>query len=83
MGASMAFEFKVPELGENIASGDVVNVLVREGEQVAANQGVVELETDKAVVEIEAPVAGVLARIEQPEGAVVKMGGRIGVVRPA
>ena len=42
-----------------------------------------EVETDKAVVEIEAPIAGVLARIEEAEGAVVKMGGRIGVVRPA
>ena len=48
----MNIEFKLPELGENVASGDVVSVLVREGDVIAANDGVVELETDKAVVEI-------------------------------
>ena len=42
---------------------------------------VAEIETDKAVVEIEAPVAGVLTEIVEPIGAVVKMGGRIGVIR--
>lgn len=40
-----------------------------------------EIETDKAVVEIEAPVAGTLTAIEQPVGAVVPMGGRIGTIR--
>ena len=50
----MNIEFKLPELGENIASGDVVRVLVREGDVIAANDGVVELETEKAVVEIPA-----------------------------
>ena len=48
-------EFKLPELGENITSGDVVKVLVREGDAIAANDGVIELETDKAVVEIPCP----------------------------
>ena len=55
----------------------------RTATRVKAGELVAEIETDKAVVEIEAPVAGILARIEQPDGAVVKMGGRIGVVRPA
>ena len=41
-----------------------------------------EIETDKAVVEIEAPVGGVLSAIEQPVGAVVPMGGRIGAIKP-
>ena len=51
----------------------------------AFSQGelIAEIETDKAVVEIEAPCAGVLAGIEQPAGAVVKMGERIGVMRQA
>ena len=57
-------EFKLPELGENIASGDVVNVLVHEGEEIAANQGVVELETEKAVVEIPCPHAGKVVKIQ-------------------
>lgn len=70
----MAFEFKVPELGENIASGDVVNVLVREGQQVAANQGVVELETDKAVVEIPCPQAGRVSKVHVKKGDTVRVG---------
>ena len=48
---------------------------------VKAGELVAEIETDKAVVEIEAPVAGVLAEIVEPVGAVVKMGGRIGTIR--
>lgn len=70
----MAFEFKVPELGENIASGDIVNVLVREGDQIAANQGVVELETDKAVVEVPCPQAGRVSKVHVKKGDTVKVG---------
>jgi 2-oxoisovalerate dehydrogenase E1 component len=66
-----------------VSEGKIVRWAKKEGEGVRAGELVAEIETDKAVVEIEAPVAGVLTRIEQPEGAVVKMGGRIGVVRPA
>jgi 2-oxoisovalerate dehydrogenase E1 component len=66
-----------------VSEGKIVRWAKKEGEGVKAGELVAEIETDKAVVEIEAPVAGVLARIEEPEGAVVKMGGRIGVVRPA
>ena len=54
----MAIDFKLPELGENITSGDVVNVLVKEGDQIEANQGVVELETDKAVIEVPGAACG-------------------------
>jgi pyruvate dehydrogenase E2 component (dihydrolipoamide acetyltransferase) len=70
----MTFEFKVPELGENITSGDVVNVLVREGQQIAANQGVVELETDKAVVEIPCSQAGRVAKVHVKKGDTVRVG---------
>jgi 2-oxoisovalerate dehydrogenase E1 component len=66
-----------------VSEGKIVRWAKKEGEGVKAGELVAEIETDKAVVEIEAPVAGVLVRIEQPEGALVKMGGRIGVVRPA
>ena len=44
----MNIEFKLPELGENISSGDVVRVMVHEGDVIVGNQGVIELETDKA-----------------------------------
>ena len=64
-----------------VSEGKVVAWLKAEGDRVKAGEMVAEIETDKAVVEIEAPVEGVLGRIEQPKGAVVPMGGRIGFVR--
>ncbi len=64
-----------------VSEGKVVAWLKAEGDRVKAGEIVAEIETDKAVVEIEAPVEGVLGRIEQPKGAVVPMGGRIGFVR--
>jgi pyruvate dehydrogenase E2 component (dihydrolipoamide acetyltransferase) len=70
----MPIDFKLPELGENITSGDIVNVLVREGDVIAANDGVVELETDKAVVEIPCPHAGKITKIHVAKGASVKVG---------
>jgi pyruvate dehydrogenase E2 component (dihydrolipoamide acetyltransferase) len=70
----MPIDFKLPELGENITSGDIVNVLVREGDVIAANDGVVELETDKAVVEIPCPHAGKIVTIHVQKGASVKVG---------
>jgi len=70
----MNIEFKLPELGENITSGDVVNVLVREGQEVAAGQGIIELETDKAVVEVPCPQPGRIAKIHVQKGQTVKVG---------
>lgn len=70
----MITEFKVPELGENVTEGQVVNVLVRAGDQVREGQGVLELETDKAVVELPSPAAGKVAEVH------VKPGGRVKVV---
>ena len=70
----MNMDFKLPELGENVASGDVVNVLVHEGDQIAANQGVVELETEKAVVEIPCPHAGKVVKLLVKKGDTVKVG---------
>ena len=70
----MNVEFKLPELGENITSGDVVSVLVREGDVIAANDGVIELETDKAVVEIPCPHAGKITKVHVAKGQTVKVG---------
>ncbi len=70
----MNIDFKLPELGENIHSGDVVNVLVHEGDQIAANDGVFELETDKAVVEIPCPYAGHVAKLHVKQGDTIKVG---------
>ena len=48
----MAIDFKVPDLGENVESGDIVNVMVKEGDEISADQSVMEIETGKAVVEL-------------------------------
>ncbi len=79
----MNIEVKLPELGENITSGDVVNVLVREGQEIAANQGVLELETDKAVVEIPCSQAGKVVKIHVKKSDTVKVGQTILTVEAA
>ncbi len=70
----MNVEFRLPALGENIEDGDIVNVLVHEGEKIAANHPVFELETDKAVVEIPCPHSGKIAKIHVGKGDSVKVG---------
>jgi pyruvate dehydrogenase complex dihydrolipoamide acetyltransferase long form len=70
----MATEFKVPDLGENIESGDIVSVLVNAGDVIKANQNVFEIETGKAVVELPCPHAGKIAKVHVQKGAKVKVG---------
>ena len=62
------FEFVLPELGEGMEDGDVVQILVRVGESITAEQPVLELETDKAVVEVPAPVSGTVKAIHVQPG---------------
>lgn len=62
------FEFVLPELGEGMESGDVVQVLVTVGDTITKEQGVLELETDKAVVEVPAPVSGTIQAIHVQAG---------------
>lgn len=76
----MPIEFTVPSLGENVTSGDVVNVLVKEGDIIVGNQGVIELETDKAVVEIPCPYAGQVKKLLVKKGDTVKVGQPILIV---
>ena len=64
----MAKEFKLPDLGEGVESGDVVSVLVSEGDTVAVDQGVIELETDKALIEVPSEFAGKVVSINVKEG---------------
>ena len=59
----MTSEFKLPDLGENIAAGDVVSILVAVGETIAVDQPVLEIETDKATVEVPSSVSGVVKEI--------------------
>lgn len=69
-----SFEFKLPDLGEGIAEVELRKWLVAEGERIAEHQAVLEVETDKAVVEVPAPRAGVVGRIHRREGETVKVG---------
>ncbi len=70
----MAIDFKVPDLGENVDSGDIVNVMVKEGDEIQAEQSVMEIETGKAVVELPCPHAGRITKIYVQKGSKVKVG---------
>jgi pyruvate dehydrogenase E2 component (dihydrolipoamide acetyltransferase) len=70
----MAVEFKLPELGENITSGTIVSLQVKEGETIANDQVIMELETDKAVIEVPADSSGTITKIHVKEGDEVKVG---------
>jgi pyruvate dehydrogenase E2 component (dihydrolipoamide acetyltransferase) len=76
----MATEFKFPDVGEGITEGEVVLWLVEEGERVERDQPMVQVETDKAVVEIPSPRAGVILRINFREGEIVKVGETLVVI---
>jgi pyruvate dehydrogenase E2 component (dihydrolipoamide acetyltransferase) len=67
-------EFTLPELGENVEKGDVVRVLVNIGDLVAKDQPVVELETDKATIEVPSSVAGRVTDVRVKVGDKVKVG---------
>lgn len=67
-------EFKLPELGENIDQGDLVRLMIAPGTTVNEGQPVMELETDKAVVEVPSSVAGVVKEVRVKEGDKLKVG---------
>ena len=64
---SLVTDFTLPELGENISAGDVLRVLVKAGDTLAKDQPVLELETDKATIEVPSSVAGTVDR-DQGQG---------------
>ena len=70
----MATEFKLPELGENVHGGDVLRVLVKAGDAVKNDQPVLELETDKATIEVPSSVDGTVGEIKVKPGEKVKVG---------
>jgi len=67
-------DFKLPELGENVTSGDVLRVLVRAGDAVVKDQPILELETDKATIEVPSSVAGRVTDVKVKPGDKVKVG---------
>ena len=76
----MALEFKLPDIGEGIAEGEIVKWLVSEGDTVEEHQSVVEVMTDKATVEVPAPRGGKITSLNAAEGDVVPVGSVIFVL---
>jgi pyruvate/2-oxoglutarate dehydrogenase complex dihydrolipoamide acyltransferase (E2) component len=76
----MAYEFKLPDLGEGLTEGEIGRWLVSVGQEVAEDDPLVEIQTDKTTVEIPSPAAGVVTRILAAEGAVVPVGSVIVVI---
>ncbi len=76
----MATEFKLPEIGEGIEGGTVASVLVKVGDAVSEGQPLLEIETDKAVVEVNAPHAGTVTKLLAKEGDAIKVGQVVGVL---
>ena len=70
----MAYEFKLPDLGEGLTEGEVARWLVAEGDEIAEDAPLVEIQTDKTTVEIPSPAGGTVARILVAEGDVVPVG---------
>ena len=70
----VAHPFKLPDLGEGLTEGEVARWLVAEGQQVAEDEPLVEIQTDKTTVEIPSPAAGKVARILVEAGQLVPVG---------
>ncbi len=70
----MSFEFKLPELGENIKTATIVGVLASVGDQIKSGQAVLELETDKAVLEVPSDVDGTVTAVHVKSGQEIGIG---------
>jgi len=79
----VAFEFKLPDVGEGITEGEIVRWLVATGDTVALDQPLLELQTDKAVVELPAPRAGVILERRGEPGQVIPVGTTLVVIGTA
>ncbi|MGI8886009.1 MAG: dihydrolipoamide acetyltransferase family protein [Gaiellaceae bacterium] len=76
----MAHSFKLPDLGEGLAEGEVARWLVQEGQTLAEDDPLVEIQTDKATVEIPSPYSGTVLRILVPEGEIAPVGAVLVVI---
>ncbi len=70
----MATEFRLPELGEDVESGDIVDILVSAGDIITKDQNILEIETDKAVIEVPSSLSGKIEQIHVKEGESVEVG---------
>ncbi|MDD2485902.1 MAG: hypothetical protein PHD91_04335 [bacterium] len=76
----MAMEVVVPELGDEIEDATVAFWFKKEGDSVELGEELVEIETDKAAIKIEAPISGILLEILAEEGASIRIGDCIGTI---
>jgi pyruvate dehydrogenase E2 component (dihydrolipoamide acetyltransferase) len=67
-------EFKLPELGENVEGGDIINIMVSKGDSVTKEQPLMEIETDKAVIELPAPIDGSIKELHVENGDSIIIG---------
>src|SRR5262245_50916728 len=79
-GTPMAFEFKLPDLGEGIHEAQIISLKVAEGDTVKEDQPIMEVETDKAAVEIPVPRGGRITKLMVKPGDTVKVGQTLVVV---
>src|SRR5258706_702066 len=77
----MPVDVRIPTLGESVSEGVIVRWMKAAGDSVAVDEPLLELETDKASVELPAPSAGII-KLVQPEGATVKVGDVVATVEP-
>src|SRR6476619_7564031 len=70
----MAIEVKLPNLGEGVDTGDVLELLVKEGDVVAKDQGIIELETGKATLQVPSSAAGKVSKIHVKPGQSIPPG---------
>src|SRR6266498_3398776 len=76
----MAIELKVPSFGESITEVEIGEWHKREGDAVGKDENIVSIESEKATVDLPAPVAGILARILKKKGESAKVGEAVGVL---
>lgn len=74
VGKAETVDFVVPDLGENIETADVVEVLVKPGDMLARDQGVIEIETDKATIEVPSNIEGKIIEVKVETGSTVQVG---------
>jgi len=70
----MAYKFKLPELGEGMAEGEIASWLVKEGDTIKEDDSIVEIQNDKSVEELPSPVSGTVKQIVAQEGDTVEIG---------
>jgi len=78
--APVAHAFTLPDLGEGLTEGEIARWLVREGDAVVENEPIVEIQTDKATVEVGSPVDGVVLRILAQDGEIAEMGATLALI---